>query len=98
MPFFCLSAQKVCEPGSTSKQDCNTCKCSVDGTRLACTRRFCLPHEITPKHKRETVKEDEEQTVPNGNQVCVPNEIKMEVSLSESKIFSNQLIDSISGL
>ncbi|EAT48407.1 AAEL000551-PA [Aedes aegypti] len=38
-----LEAGKQCEPGSTFKLDCNTCRCGADGKVMSCTRKFCVP-------------------------------------------------------
>lgn len=31
-----------CEPNTTFKKDCNTCKCGDDGKMAVCTQRACL--------------------------------------------------------
>lgn len=33
--------KKICEPSKTFKSECNTCVCSDDGLRFACTRMAC---------------------------------------------------------
>ena len=38
---FLFSAENVCKPGSTFKQNCNTCICSKDGRAAACTDMAC---------------------------------------------------------
>lgn len=33
--------QQICVPGTQTRVDCNTCRCSRDGTALGCTRMEC---------------------------------------------------------
>ncbi|XP_052862486.1 uncharacterized protein LOC128269148 [Anopheles cruzii] len=77
-----------CVPGTTFKEDCNTCRCAHDG-RKACTRKVCPPHEqelsdesvvrVEPNHNETIVAGDEKDEVhlQTNGQVCTPNEIKM---------------------
>ncbi|KAK6645025.1 hypothetical protein RUM43_001301 [Polyplax serrata] len=62
---------KVCEPGTTSKKDCNTCICNSDGTDMLCTKKECFEDEMTQadeakgeddaEKKAETKSEDKEE-------------------------------------
>lgn len=86
-----LGAGQECEPGSTFKLDCNTCRCSTDGKVMSCTRKFCVPEEqgddpkvqsaaveeVTNGHQDLAAEKEEEHVHTNG-QVCTPNEVKME--------------------
>ncbi|XP_058054457.1 uncharacterized protein LOC131206084 [Anopheles bellator] len=77
-----------CVPGTTFKEDCNTCRCAHDG-RKACTRKVCPPHEqelsdesvarAEPNHNETIAAGDEKDEVhlQTNGQVCTPNEIKM---------------------
>lgn len=85
-----LEGDKKCEPGSTFKVDCNTCRCSTDGKIMSCTRKFCVMEEQGDDPKAQpaaaaatAVEEDltaekEEEHVHTNGQVCTPNEVKME--------------------
>ncbi|XP_029731726.2 kielin/chordin-like protein [Aedes albopictus] len=83
-----LEAGQRCEPGSTFKMDCNTCRCSADGMVVSCTRKFCLPElqgddpkvqepSGNAQSEAAAVEKEEEEVHTNG-QVCTPNEVKME--------------------
>lgn len=84
-----LESGQQCEPGSTFKMDCNTCRCSTDGKVMSCTRKFCVPdvqgddpkaqpaEEVYNGQQDLAVEKDEEHVHTNG-QVCTPNEVKME--------------------
>lgn len=67
-----------CVPGTKFKIDCNYCHCTDTGI-AACTQKGCIPF------LDKEMQSDEPQTELYNNQVCKPNEIKMEVSL----IFGN---------
>ncbi|XP_046743037.1 protease inhibitors-like [Diprion similis] len=57
--------KQICIPGEQTQEDCNTCTCSVDGTRMVCTRMGCrrmsdehlnasgplLPHQNNLMHR-----------------------------------------------
>lgn len=88
-----LEAGQQCEPGSTFKLDCNTCRCSTDGKIMSCTRKFCVPEEQGDDPKAQPAveavnvgnaqpdaegAEKEEEEVHTNGQVCTPNEVKME--------------------
>lgn len=86
-----LEAGQQCEPGSTFKMDCNTCRCSTDGKIMSCTRKFCIPEEqgddpkvqlamVDEVHngQHDLAVEKEEEHVHTNGQVCTPNEVKME--------------------
>ncbi|XP_065082825.1 laminin subunit alpha-5-like [Ochlerotatus camptorhynchus] len=86
-----LEAGQQCAPGSTFKLDCNTCRCSVDGKVMSCTRKFCVPEEQGDDPKvqsaaaeevsngqQDLAAEKEEEHVHTNGQVCTPNEVKME--------------------
>ncbi|KAL0281105.1 UNVERIFIED_CONTAM: hypothetical protein PYX00_002201 [Menopon gallinae] len=48
------SAEQICEPESVFKEDCNTCRCSADGTEKACTRIVCVPGAELARERRDT--------------------------------------------
>lgn len=86
-----LEPGQKCEPGRTFKVECNTCRCSADGTIMSCTRKFCVPEEqgddpkVQPaateevsKGEQDLTAEKEEEHVHTNGQVCTPNEVKME--------------------
>lgn len=62
-----------CVPGTRFKIDCNNCHCTEAGI-VACTKKGCI------SFLDKEMQSDEPQTELYNNQVCKPNEIKMEVS------------------
>lgn len=79
--------EEKCEPGTTFMEDCNRCRCGLDGQK-SCTRKMCPPNELSDDSQVRTdvqngdtlssADEKDEMHVPTIGQVCNPNEIKME--------------------
>ncbi|XP_049540119.1 SCO-spondin-like [Anopheles darlingi] len=82
-----------CVPGTTFKEDCNTCRCGENGLK-ACTRKMCTSVEAVvadePYARNDnatssssttesitSADEKEEVAEHTNGQVCTPNEIKM---------------------
>lgn len=53
--------EKTCEPGTTFKRDCNTCKCAENGKDISCTEKACAPQQ-------------QELTVDDPNFRCTPGD------------------------
>ncbi|KAL7038169.1 hypothetical protein ACKWTF_009480 [Chironomus riparius] len=76
-----------CTPNEVFKMDCNTCSCDPNGITAVCTQMRCihLPIKSTTEVNLITTTEDSyvhnsnNVVNSNGNLVCTPNEIKMNV-------------------
>ncbi|XP_049299408.1 pacifastin-like protease inhibitor cvp4 [Anopheles funestus] len=78
--------EEKCEPGTTFMEDCNRCRCGLDGQK-SCTRKACPPNELSDDSQvradvqngdsLSSADEKEEVHDKNNGQVCTPNEIKM---------------------
>ena len=60
--FYCDAAEKMCEPGTTFQEDCNSCKCTFDGMDKICTYQECASVK-----KRQTEHNDHKHN-PNEHQ------------------------------
>ncbi|CRK97515.1 CLUMA_CG010904, isoform A [Clunio marinus] len=69
------SDETNCTEGESFKKDCNTCVCSASGFH-ACTLMLCVDEQQETTTQPAEI-EHSESTQAN-NQVCTPNEIKME--------------------
>ena len=60
-PFWEETKSAICKPNEKYKKDCNTCKCSFDGTSSDCTNIDCYA---------ESTRANQEAAVPitSGNQ------------------------------
>lgn len=63
--------------------NCNTCTCSDDGKNTICTQKECIssPTTQTTKATEDVFEHNSNSDAvvnTNGNQVCTPNEIKMQ--------------------
>ncbi|KAG5679586.1 hypothetical protein PVAND_009146 [Polypedilum vanderplanki] len=69
-----------CTPKAKFQKDCNTCICNDLGNNAVCTLMACPDLLITTTEEPSIT----EQSTINGNQVCTPNEIKMQVETNET--------------
>uniref|UniRef100_A0A182M7D2 Pacifastin domain-containing protein n=1 Tax=Anopheles culicifacies TaxID=139723 RepID=A0A182M7D2_9DIPT len=85
--MLAVLCEKKCEPGTSFMEDCNTCRCGLDGQK-ACSRKMCPPNELSEDSQvradvqngdsLSSTDEKDEMHVPTIGQVCTPNEIKMQ--------------------
>lgn len=81
-------AEFSCVPNESYQDECNTCLCSGDGKSAACTLMACIS-EPTPEATTElavnATTEEALEHVENSHQVCTPNDVKMQVTMSDDR-------------
>jgi hypothetical protein len=81
---FVATAEFRCTPNETYQDDCNTCKCNESGSNGVCTQRACYhgpmyEDTVTTQSTTDDDTISSTEVASHTNQVCTPNEIKMEV-------------------
>ncbi|XP_064075131.1 uncharacterized protein LOC113391502 isoform X1 [Vanessa tameamea] len=63
--------KRKCRPDEVFELDCNTCRCSQDGTSFSCTRKACMPDE---KGKHVSLNRRIRATSQGTQKACQPGQ------------------------